>query len=59
LIALYIFISGSTSWARWFFQFELPVVLTESNFISLVLMGVVILTIILVSVFPRVRRGDN
>jgi putative OPT family oligopeptide transporter len=59
LIALYIFISGSTSWARWFFRFDLPVVLLESNFISLVLMGLMILTIILVSVFPRVRRGDN
>jgi putative OPT family oligopeptide transporter len=59
LIALYIFISGSTSWARWFFQFELPVVLTESNFISLFLMGFVILTIILVSIFPRVRQGGN
>ena len=59
LIALYIFISGSTGWARWFFQFELPVVLRESNFVSLLLMGLVILTIILVSVFPRVRQGDN
>jgi putative OPT family oligopeptide transporter len=56
LIALYIFISGSTSWARWFFRFSLPVELVQSNLVSLVLMGIVILTIILVSVFPRIRQ---
>jgi putative OPT family oligopeptide transporter len=59
LIALYIFMSGSTSWARWFFRFELPVVLMESNFFSLLFMGVVVLTIIFVSMFPRVRQGDK
>jgi putative OPT family oligopeptide transporter len=59
LIALFIFISGSTTWARWFFRFELPVVLMESNFLSLLLMGIVILTIILVSIFPRIRQGVN
>jgi len=59
LIALYIFISGSTGWVRWLFRFELPVVLVDSRFVSLVIMGLMILSIILVSVFPRVRRGDS
>jgi hypothetical protein len=59
LIALYIFISGSTGWARWLFRFDLPVVLADSNFISLFLMGLMILSIILVSIFPRIRRGDT
>jgi putative OPT family oligopeptide transporter len=59
MIALHIFISGSTNWARWFFGFELPVVVRESSFLSLFLMGLVVLTIVLVSVFPRIRQEVN
>ena len=59
LIALYIFISGSTSWARWLFRFELPVALLDSNTVSLCLMGLVIISVILVSVFPRNGQEVN
>jgi putative OPT family oligopeptide transporter len=59
LIALYIFISGSTEFARWFFQYHLPVVFLQSNTLSLLLIGLVVLTLILVSVYPRGRKEAN
>ncbi len=59
LIAFYIFITGSTTWARWLFKYDLPVKILDSNFVSLLIMGFVILTMVLVSVFPRKRPEDR